>query len=72
MTELLRTGKVRADPDEVKHFNKHEFFLTRIAVRACAEYVLEICQTGGSDWRLVAPFMRVAERSICPGAAWLL
>ena len=65
IAEIAGANSIVEDPDEVKHFNKHEFFLTRIAVRACAEYVLEICQTGGSDWRLVAPFMRVAERSIC-------
>ena len=53
--------QIVADP-LVSQFNESEHFL-RILTEACAEYVVEVAQTG-TDYRLTARFLRDAEENL--------
>jgi hypothetical protein len=59
---VANNKQVIADPP-ISAFNKHEHFLC-ICMRACAEYVVEIAEQGGSDYRQVDQFFADANPNL--------
>ena len=64
LAAVVNNRQVKADPT-VADFNKHQHFL-RVVVQALSEYVVEISiiSKTGTDFNLVVPFMRDAERNL--------